>query len=185
MTEYKFYMTRIEPQGDGTYVEGDTVSLEDDFAGLRYKSFSGLHDLGKPKAVYSESFAEEDFSRVYISPDLDVRESTELKLTLYFFPPEQTDDLAANILGARSVYDAFMDYLGSSGMVAYADTVRRMSALMYLSGSVEVSTDSVKGLPYMEAEYTFTNVFGRCFNSDADVSFAEEMLGFIPGAWNM
>lgn len=166
MPQYRFYMKRAV-QSEGGWTVGGEVDLEEHFKGLRYKSCTGLRAYGSPKGVYAETYAESAGARVYVSP-LPVYEQTDITLTLYFFDPQGRDvssDAArsAAIKAAGAVYDSFVEYV-SGGAVVYRDTARQRKVLMYLADKVEPSTDSLRGVVYMEAPFKFKNVYGCTFD---------------------
>lgn len=161
--EYSFFMTRVDRLSGGSYEVADTeVDLERDFVGLRYKSFSGLGSFGDIKGVYAEDWAEDDGVDVYVSGDV-VRSQVEYKLALYFFcADESVTDIPSQVDAARSVYEAFLDYV-SGCLLVYRDTVRKRRALMYLEDASEPSTDSLVGKSYLAVTFTFKSVLGRAY----------------------
>lgn len=182
---YSFVMRRIEQDADsGGWIVGDAVDLESSFAGLRYKSFEGLHHRGEGKNVYTEDRAEVEGEDVWVGSSAyvdgsvlespSVRESVDMKLTLYFFSTVRGTQ-AEEARSCGDNFHAFMDYLGNDGFVYYEDDLRRRCCLMYLSGSVEPETDSVNGKVYLCVEFTFTNVLGRTY-SVSDVSAVNAYL---------
>lgn len=167
---YSYFMVRCEPDGAGSYVVSDSeLDLERDFVGLRYKSLSGLGNYGKVRGVYTEEYAEEDGVGVYVSASV-VRESFELVLSLYFFPPSGTwevdiDSFASGVDLARGVYESFVDYV-SGCLLVYRDSLRQRRCLLYLGKACEPSVDSVNGIPYLSVSFTFVSVLGRSYPLD-------------------
>lgn len=146
--------------------DGAVRDLERDFAGLRYKSASGLNGYGNPR-VYEESFADADGAEVYV-PDSGQLEQTEVTLTLYFFGENMGNDGVdgdALYAEADTSYHAFMDFLRGA-YVVYFDNARKRKVLLYLSSATSPKTDSLKGCVYKEVEFKFKNIFGRSFALD-------------------
>lgn len=167
------YMCDVLTDADtGVYSVGDEYNLERQFPGLRYKQFKGLSYYGAFKGVYEEDWAEEDGVDVYVSPS-DVREQTEVELSLYFFDPNGSEDVSEAYLSMYEVYNAFME-LVSASMVIYRDTVRQRRALLYLSEAIEPSVDSINGKIYLSAVFKFKNVYGRTFALD-DTTIADRL----------
>lgn len=174
-TEKGFYVRSYKRSGDdsGAVFVSDTqsgVSIEGgDFGYCRYKSCSGLESYGEVKTVYTESYAESDGTRVYVGEDA-ARESTSVTLELYFFGSDPdvsdesvSDDVTEQIVAASESYHKFMDYV-SGCYVLYWDDYRQRQVLLYLQNAVETSSDVIKGIPYKEVSFKFSNVFGRSFS---------------------
>lgn len=184
MSDYRFYVARIGSSSSSSSsdvgVQGAYVDLENDalFTGLRYKSLVGLNAYGNPR-LYVESFAEDASARVVIG-DKEQLEQTELVLTLYFFGYDVAKSVSIDTAGlsdeeqyanASGSYHAFLDYVRGSKL-AYYDTARNRKVVMYLSASPSVKTDKFRGgVPYIEAEFKFKNIFGRSFALDEDIVF--------------
>ena len=178
MPQYKFYMKKAV-QSEGGWSVSEEVDLEERFKGLRYKSCTGLRAYGEPKGVYAETYAERNRARVYISP-LPVYEQTDITLTLYFFDPQGRDTTSeearqAAIKAAGDVYESFVEYV-SGGAVVYRDTARQRKALMYLADKSEPTTDSLKGIVYMETAFKFKNVYGCTFGA-SDTTIEDYLSG--------
>lgn len=162
MADYKFYMQRypiITTDGNGITTKKvmPIYDLERDFVEMRYKSFTGLEDYGKP-TVYTEKFAETEELSIYIPP-VSVLENTELTLTVLFFGECR-----------RDTYHQFVDYVHGSKLI-YWDTCRERKVALYQSDAIKPATDSLYGsTPYMECPIKFTNIFGRTFDITEDFS---------------
>lgn len=178
---YSYYLVRCLPDGLGGYEpDGEELDLERDFVGLRYKSLSGLGNVGKVRGIYEEEYAEVDGVEVHISADI-VREGFDLVLSLYFFPPDGVDDvdgvsLGAAISSARSVYERFVCAI-SGCLLVYRDTCRQRRVLCYLSDAVEPDVDSVNGVPYLSAAFKLQSVLGSSCGLSGDDSTIEDWLG--------
>lgn len=146
MSDFLFYMIR--------YGENGAVwrNPESDFPGLRYKECTGLNAYGEPKNVYSEDFAETNKADVYVSGDRAYKQTT-INLTLLFLENDDKDD---------SSYHDFLEFV-SGCKIAYRDTARNRKVLMYLTGSTDPKSDTLKGQKYKEVTFTFTNVYGCSF----------------------
>lgn len=149
MKEYKFYMIRY---GEANASWKD---LEAEFPGLRYKECAGLNTYGEPTNVYSEDFAETSKAEVFVSGTPAYKQTT-IKLTLVFLEDDDKGD---------STYHDFLEFV-SGCKIAYRDTARKRKVLMYLTGSTEPKSDTLKGQNYKEVTFTFTNVYGCSFGYD-------------------
>lgn len=164
---YDFLMTRVTLDAEGAEVKGEETEIESAFPGLVYKSMSGLDMFGKPRP-YVETYAEEDAASVYVDAN-DARKQTELTLTLYFFDPDDNEEESDAIEAVEKVYRDFMAFV-SGCTVIWRDTGRRRKVKMYLSSSTSPKTDRLYGQVYKEAEFKFTNVYGRSFDYE-DTTF--------------
>lgn len=144
MTKYKFYMSR--------YVSGSwetAKSLEDEFQGLKYVKCSGLSAYGKPKNIYTESYAETDELRVFL-PQKVARENTDIELELCF--------IGAN---RRDIYDSFVEYV-TGCKIKFWDDCRNREAQMVLTDAIDPSDDIlIGGTPYIIASFKFINCNGQ------------------------
>lgn len=163
MDSYNIYMRRVTLDEDYEEVYGDIQDLENDFEGLRYESMSGLEIYGTPRP-YAETYAESDEADVYI-PEEDVRDQTELTLTLVFLAPDGVTDDNEQVAAIDATYHAFVEFI-SACKVIYWDTVRNRKVKMYLSDSVSPNADEVYGVAYKEVKFKFKNVYGRSFALD-------------------
>lgn len=165
--EYDFFLRKVIDNGDGTYTLGEEKNLEDDFVGLRYKSMSGLNLTGNPKGVYTESYAESDGSRVYVSQNT-ARESVELTLKLVFFCAAEGLDYGSQIVAMEENYHDFCDFI-IGGLLIWRDTARQRRVLMYQSDKPTIDSDKFgDGIPYIEASFKFKNVLGESFSLGDD-----------------
>lgn len=150
MSGYKFYMSR--------YINnswGQEVSLEDYFDGLKYSKCDGLSAFGKPKNIYTESYAEEEELRVYI-PKTVVRENTDIEFEFVF-----------NGENRRSVYNDFVDWI-TGYKLKYRDTCRKKEVQMILVEAIEPSDDFLYGSdPYILASFKFKNLSGSSVDNSS------------------
>ena len=124
------------------------VSLEDYFDGLVYLSCTGLSNFGRPKNVYSESFAEVEDLRVYM-PETVVRENTDIEFVFGFEKENR-----------RDTFDRFVDWV-SGYKIKYWDTARNREVEMILMEKIEVDDDLLKGdSPYIVVPFKFKNLKG-------------------------
>lgn len=143
MEDYKFFMTRLI----NSEWEKET-SLEDYFNGMKYCSCDGLSKKGKPKNIYTESYAETEDLRIFI-PESVVRENTDLEFVFAF-----------RGCARRDTYDKFCDWL-SGHKIRYWDTCRRRQVEMVLLEATEPSDDYLYGSdPYIVATFKFKNLKG-------------------------
>lgn len=143
MDDYKFFMTR--------YVNNEwekETSLEDYFNGMKYCSCDGLSKKGKPKNIYTESYAETEDLRIFI-PESVVRENTDLEFVFAFKGKER-----------RDIYDMFCDWV-TGYKIRYWDTCRMRQVEMVLLEATEPSDDYLYGSdPYIVATFKFKNLKG-------------------------
>ena len=137
---------------DATAAEA-AKDLESDFSGLRYLSCEGLEARGTIKDVITEEYAEQDGARSFHPSDLKDgggvhHEATEIKLRLLFMGD-----------GRRNVYDSFREYVESS-RILYWDTARHKKVFLLLKDATEPEDDTLKGMKYIIAEFSFVNLWG-------------------------
>lgn len=142
--DVKFYMKR-----DG--VNPNYIDLESYFKGMKYMECEGLEDLGKPKNIYTETYADADTLRAYIPNPTDIkREATTITFTFAFFGDNR-----------QTVYNKFNVYT-KGRKIYYYDTARLKEAYMVLMDKTSPKEDVYKGKPYMVVEYKFQNLWGEC-----------------------
>lgn len=143
MNEYKFFMTRL--------INNEwekEISLEDYFNGMKYCSCTGLSIKGKPKNIYTESYAETEDLRIFL-PESVVRENTDLEFVFAFRGK-----------GRRDIYDMFCDWV-TGHKIRYWDTCRMRQVDMVLLEATEPSDDYLYGSdPYITATFKFKNLKG-------------------------
>ena len=147
---YKFYMQ--ECLYDGTLVDGTKRDLEADFEGLRYSKCTGLNSYGKPKNIYTESYAEADKVRVFV-PEFVKYEAVDVTFVFYFFGDADT---------RQKTLDDFIAY-ASHGYHYYWDTARK-KRFMFIAPMDELSVSDENwyaGRPYIEVKWKFKNIEGR------------------------
>lgn len=144
--DVKFYMKR-----DG--VDEDYINLESYFQGMRYMQCKGLEDLGKPKNIYTETYADADTLRVYI-PEKVKRGATTITFSFAFLGEDK-----------QSVYDEFNSFV-EGYKIHYYDTARKKASYMVLMERTTPKVDFYKGKPYMTVDYTFQNLWGECRRVD-------------------
>lgn len=148
-------MQRVK--SDGTLIDYIPIDLEETFIGLRYRSCTGLEDRGEPKNIYTEKYPETDGSRVWHPSDAEggkvKKDDTTIKLDLVFLG-------GADAWRARLSYEEFLQYASESRLY-YWDTARLRKVQLLLKSSVSPKADMVKGERYLEAEFTFVNLWGE------------------------
>lgn len=145
MIVYHFKMQAATAAGAGT---GAVKDLETDYPGLKYMKCEGLEEVGKPKNIYTEDYAEQNGPRVYHPTDSSgtvTHEETKIKLSLLFT--------------SRSAYHDFRAFL-ETGRLFYWDTARHLKVFLVLLDEVKVQDDSVKDGGYVQVDFTFTNLWG-------------------------
>ena len=139
--------------------------IETSFQGLRYLSCEGLEARGKIKDVITEEYAESDGADSFHPSDLldggSVHHGvTEINLKLIFMGD-----------GRRTVYDSFRTFIESSRLL-YWDTARHKKVFLMLVDATEPEEDTLKGVEYIKAEFTFTNLWGigKTCNDKGEIS---------------
>ena len=148
---YKFYMVACDNKG--VPIKGaQTMDLERDFDGLRYKECKGLNKIGAPR-VYTEEYSDSDRLRVHI-PDKLTHKPTTVTLTLYFVGEDR-----------YKVYDAFNAYLKESKYHIYYDNARKKKLTFFVKDEISVGDSQWFGsTPYIQVDYKLSNIFGRTFD---------------------
>lgn len=148
MKDYRFYLQATDKNGTAT---GTAKDLEHAYAGLHYISCEGLEDIGKPKNIYTEDYAEADGPRVYHPADSNLaltREATEIKLSLLFIGATR-----------RDTYNSFRAFASGSRLY-YWDNARNKKVWIYLEKEVKIEEDTLPADGYIRAEFEFTNIWG-------------------------
>jgi hypothetical protein len=133
-------------------VDEDFINIEEYFKGMKYMKCEGLEDLGKPKNIYTETYADADYLRVHL-PENVKREATTIKFTFAFAGENRT-----------SVYGLFNEYI-TNAKIQYYDTARYKEAYMInIESSAPKDDIYIGSTPYMTVEYTFKNLYGKCID---------------------
>lgn len=132
----------------------DIKDLEYDFEGVRILKVSGISNLGKPKNIYTNSYAESESENV-LMPDVICREPTDIEVEFFV-----TGD------NYMAIHDAFIDYC-SSGVIHYWDTYRRRKVRLINLESYEVVEESFKSsIKYIKSVIKFKNIDGKSVSID-------------------
>ena len=142
----KFYMEEVDYRD--VPIPMTQKDLEVDFEGLRYIKADGINDIGKPR-IYTESFAEEDGSRVYIPSEI-TNDSTQISLSLLFVGDNRQD-----------VFDSFNEYI-RHGRHSFWDTLRNKKFTFIMTSPIHPENDTfTDGSPYIRCTYKLTNLKGK------------------------
>lgn len=145
--EVQFYMKRLG-------VDEDYIDIERHFKGMRYMKCDGLEDLGKPKNIYTETYADADSLRVYLPSEVK-RAATTITFTFLFLGYDK-----------QNVYDEFNEFIKNQ-KIYYYDTARKKRVCMVYQNATNPKTDDYKGsLPHIIAEYKFQNIKGEATPCD-------------------
>lgn len=173
MTDQKFHMTRYlrDESTGGWSADGAVRSLEDDFGFIRYKSLTGINAFGKQKGVYTESYAESDSLRVFISPTPTQEAITSTLTVLSFgsrpgFP--SSSSVSDQVRVAEENWHALVEFL-RGGLILWQDDYRQRKALFLLCDAITPATDNIKGVPYLECQISLQNVFGETYPSSSSM----------------
>ena len=148
--KYYFYLQEVDKDGKAL---DDAKSVEDDFGdGVRYLKAAGIDVIGKPKNIYTESYAESDKLRTYIPPVI-ANEPTTITLSIGFFG----DDRHKN-------RDAFNEYI-RKGYHKFWDTFRKKSFTFFVQDTIEPTEENFFGNnPYIKMDYKLKNIKGKTEN---------------------
>lgn len=133
------------------YLEQDST-LNPTNGKVRYRRFKGLESTGKPKNVYTETYAEAPIERVYNTYSGGVRhESFSVELDLVF-------------LGSERVYakDRLLAFLKSNdGITVWWDNIRQKCAILLYNEAIEPEEDIyTSSEPFIEYVFKFTSLTG-------------------------
>jgi hypothetical protein len=119
---------------------------------VRYRKFKGLESAGKPKNVYTETYAEAPIARVYDTYSGGVRHETlSVDLDLVFLGTART-----------AAKDALVTFLESGeGITVWWDNIRQKCAILLFDQAVEPDEDVyVSTTPFLEYVFKFTSLTG-------------------------
>lgn len=142
--DYKFYISRYV---DGSWEDG--TDIESYFIGLHYLKCTGADIYGKPKNIFTETYAETSELRVYL-PETVARENTDVEFEFVFDGENR-----------RDTYHSFVEWL-SGKRLKYWDTLRNRELEMILIESVEPEEDELLGShPFIRVHFKFKNLKGQ------------------------
>ncbi len=146
-------MQKVDKSGNP--IESAPVDLEKSFVGLKYSSAKGINDIGKPKNIYTEKYADGDALRVYV-PEKIKNEATKVTLVFFFVGENR-----------HEVYDSFNEYI-RDGYHIFWDDVRKKEFTFFVPNEIIPAEDKFWGSkPYLEAKYTLQNINGKAvYNAD-------------------
>lgn len=172
MMSEKYYIRRFVQSGGVHIADGSAKSLEDDFGFCRYKSITNMNVFGAPKMSYEEAFVEDIGCKVWLG-GANVYEPITHELSLYFFgmsPEEQTTGVSTTvqIQEAEKSWHTFMDWISGHLLVWWdeGERARGLKSLCYVKEAPEVSSDIIKGVPYLECVVKLENILGRSYPKD-------------------
>lgn len=170
MADVKFYIQRYARNAEtGVWgKDGSERSLEDDFGFCRYKSLSNVNAYGKPKSVYTETYAESNSARVWFG-ERATREQVSHELVVYFFGSSPESPITKSVAEQVSVMEAGWHKLYGfleNGLLVWHDTIRQRKILFEIADAPTISNDVVKGTPYLQVTIKLSNIFGQTFDMD-------------------
>lgn len=130
----------------------EATDIEATFDGLHYVKCNGLDSYGKPKNIYTETFAETSELRVFM-PEKIARENTDIEFEFVFDGDKR-----------RDVYHEFVAWLSVDNLkkLKYWDTLRNRELEMILMESVEPDEDELYGShPFIRVPFKFKNIKGE------------------------
>ena len=162
-----FYIQRMkwayDPTKNEEYVTFDNdsrpVDIEKNYNAV-YGECKGIDNVGKAKNVYTETYADGNFTRAYL-PKKVLRDATNVTLTLYFIGEDRQrnlkrfiDDISGGSLARESrLY---------GNLYRYYDKIRKRGFDFLYIENTEVQEDNWKGsLPYIKASFKLLNIYGE------------------------
>lgn len=145
-SQYTHWMQRID-------VESQALDIENVFSGLLYMRADGMNEIGKPKNVYTEGYAESDRLRVYLPSDSNyANEAT--KITMHFL-------VVGDESQRQSTIRNFYDYV-RVGVHRYWDDARNLEFDFIVQDELKVSDERWYGSsPYVEIAVVMQNLNGK------------------------
>lgn len=156
-SQYNHYMQRVDSPGFAL------IDIEEEFPGLLYSSAKGLYDVGKPKNIYTEQYADSDRMRVYLpilykngqkvhNVSTIANEATTVEMTFL---------VVGDADARRDIITAFEDYV-RTGIHTYYDTARQMKFTFFVLDAIKVSDEKWHGSqPYVELTVPLQNINGK------------------------
>lgn len=121
---------------------------------ILYRKCGGLEDVGKPKNIYTETYADSDTTRIDFPSEI-THEATTITLDLVVRRDPLTEDGDNELKG-------IVDLVAFTTPTVFWDTVRQKMAVMTLMNAAEAKEDNYKGMKYLEVELKFSNLMGYC-----------------------
>ena len=118
---------------------------------VKYRKCTGLESKGKIKNVYTETYADASVTRV------------DFPNALTFEPTEVVLDIVVKrgATANTTAFDTLVNYF-HNGLTVFWDTQRKRCAVLLLTNAVEVKEDTYLGMNYLECEFKFQNIAGKC-----------------------
>lgn len=156
-SQYNHYMKRVDVDNQPTY------NIENQFTGLLYMRTDGINNIGKPKNIYTETYAENDSLRVCLpkheSSGAMVHSLSDIaneatKITMHF--------LVVGVASQRqTTIKNFFDYI-RAGVHRYWDDARNLEFDFIVTEDLTVSDEKWHGsAPYIEISVPMQNINGK------------------------
>ncbi|MBO4785923.1 MAG: hypothetical protein J5510_02545 [Prevotella sp.] len=148
-SQYNHYIQRIDIANQSVI----NIEEEKSFAGLLYMRAEGMNDIGKPKDVYTEDYADSDRLRVYLPEDANyTNEAT--KITMHFL-------VVGDAAQRQTTIKNFFNYV-RVGTHRYKDDARNLEFDFIVTDELKVSDEKWHGSqPYVEIAVTMQNLNGK------------------------
>lgn len=146
-SQYTHWMQRIDITGQ------NAIDIEDYFVGLLYMSADGMNDIGKPKNIYTEDYADSDRKRFYL-PNDDEYANEATKITMHFLIVGSAED-------RQDTLNRFTEYV-RKGVHRYWDDARNLEFDFIVTDEIKVSDERWHGSsPYVEIAVPMQNLNGK------------------------
>lgn len=145
-SQYNHSMQRVDERGHTPF------NIEERFPGLLYMKASGLNDIGKPKNIYTENYADSDRMRVYLPPnDNYTHESTTITMTFLIVGDAESRQITL---------EQFLEEI-TTGIHRYWDDARNREFDFVVNDEIKVSDERWHGSqPYVEITVPMLNLNG-------------------------
>lgn len=150
-SQYTHYMQRTDIDGQSAI----DIENYNSFKGLLYMKADGMNDIGKPKNIYTETYADSDTLRVY-TPSSSVGDYTNeaTKITMHFL-------VVGSASQRQETIRNFFNYV-RTGVHRYWDDARNLEFDFIVADELKVSDERWHGSsPYVEIEVTMQNLNGK------------------------
>ena len=156
-SQYNHYMQRIDVASQ------QVIDIEEEFVGLLYEQAEGLNNIGKPKNVYTEEYADSDRKRVYLPSELQDGEMVHklslianegTKVTMTFL-------IVGDAVAREQTMRRFFDEV-RTGVHRYWDDARNRQFDFIVTDEIKVSEEKWHGSqPYVEVQIPMQNLNGK------------------------
>lgn len=155
-SQYSHNLQRID-------VYTSPFDIEEEFPGVLYKKAEGLNDIGKPKNIYTEEYADSDRKRVFLPGELQdgemvhkleliANESTKVTMTFL---------IVGDAVTRQQIMERFFNEV-RTGIHRYWDNARNRQFDFIVTEEIKVGDEKWHGSqPYVEVQIPMQNLNGK------------------------